>query len=67
MEGAVGVEGNPGVGMGVGGTGGNEIDMTTDPEEDSKLHRPVSLTGTPCSRPRSDSASVWASGGDGVW
>ena len=66
MEGAVGVEGNSGVGvsMGVTGTGGNEMDMTTD-SEDSKLHTPVLLTGTPCSRPRSDSASVWASGGDG--
>ena len=67
MEGVVGVEGNPGVsvGMGVAGTGGNEMDMTNDSEEDSKLHTPVSLTGSPCSRPRSDSASVWAPGGDG--
>ena len=65
MVGAVGVEGNSGVGIGVAGSGGNEIDMTTDSEADSKLHTPVPLTGTPCSRPRSDSASVWASGGDG--
>ena len=69
MEGTVGVEGNSGVGVGIGmgvtGTGRNKMDMTTDSEEDSKLHRPVSLTGTPCSRPRSDSASVWAIGGDG--
>ena len=36
-----------------------------DSEEDSKLHRPVSLTGTPWSRPQSDSASVWAPDGDG--
>ena len=60
MEGAVGVEGSSGVGMGVAGTGGNEMDS-----EDSKLYTPVSLTGTPYSRPRSDFASVWASGGDG--
>ena len=65
MEGAVGIAGNSGVGIGVAGSGRNEIDMTTDSEEDSKLHTPVPLTGTPCSRPRSDSASVWASGGDG--
>ena len=68
MEGAVGVEGNSGVGLGMGvaGTGGNEMDMTTNSEEDSKLHTPVSLTAsTPCSRPRNDSASVWAAGGDG--
>ena len=56
---------NSGVGIGVAGSGENEIDMTTDSEEDSKLPTPVPLTGTPCSRPRSDSASVWASGGDG--
>ena len=41
------------------------MDMTTDSDEDSKLHTSVSLTGTPCSCPWSDSASVWASGGDG--
>ena len=66
MEGTVGVEGNSGVGMGVADTGGNEMDMTTDSEEDSKLHTSVSLTGTPCSCPWSDSASVWASGGTEV-
>ena len=65
MEGAVGVEGNSGVGIGVAGTGGTEMDMTTDSKEDSKLHTSVSLTGTPCSCPRSDSEWVWASGGDG--
>ena len=43
---------------GVAGTWGNEMDMTADSEEDSKLHTPVLLTGAPCSRPRSDSASV---------
>ena len=37
MEGAVGVEGNSGVGIGVAGTGGTEMDMTTDSKEDSKL------------------------------
>ena len=41
------------------------MDMKADSEEDSKLHMSVLLTGTPCPRPRSDSASVWASGGDG--
>ena len=41
------------------------MDMKDDSEEDSKLHMSVLLTGTPCPRPRSDSASVWASGGDG--
>ena len=49
------MEGTVGVSMGVAGTGGNEMDMTNDWEEDSKLHTPVSLTGTPCSRPQSDS------------
>ena len=39
--------------------------MTSDLEEDFKLHISVSLTGTPCSCLRSDSASVWASGGNG--
>ena len=39
--------------------------MTNDSEEDFKLHILVSLTGTPCSCLRSDSASVWASGGNG--
>lgn len=62
MDGAGGAEGNSGAG--IGGVGmGSDLDMTTDSEEDSKLHTPVSLTGAPCSRPRSDSA--WASGGDG--
>ena len=65
MECAVGVEGDSDVGMGVADTGGNEMDMTTDSEEDSKLHTSVSLTGTSCSCPRSDSGWVWASGGDG--
>ena len=51
MEGAVGVEGNSGVGIGVAGTGGTEMDMTTDSKEDSKLHTSVSLTGTPYSCP----------------
>ena len=41
-----------------------EMNMTTDLKEDSKLHTPVSLTSTPYSRPRSDSTSVWAPGGD---
>ena len=54
-----------GVGIGVAGSGRNEMDMKTDSEEDSKLHTPVPLTSTPCSRPQSNSASVWASGGDG--
>ncbi|KIM68177.1 hypothetical protein SCLCIDRAFT_1009350 [Scleroderma citrinum Foug A] len=62
MDGAGGAEGNSGAGIGGVGMGG-DLDMTTDSEEDSKLHTPVSLTGAPCSRPRSDSA--WASGGDG--
>ena len=41
------------------------MDMTTDSEEDFKLHTSMWLTGTPSSRPRSDSASVWTSGGGG--
>ena len=58
VDGAVGVESNSGIGIGVAGTGWNEMDMTTDSEEDSKLHTPVSLTGTPCSRPRGDYVCV---------
>ena len=41
MEGAVGVEGNSGVGVaiGVAGTGGNEMDMTNDLQAAQPLGR----------------------------
>ena len=43
MDGAVGVEVRRR--LGVAGNGGNEMDMTTDSEEDSKFHTSVWASG----------------------
>ena len=64
MEGAVSVEGNSGINMGVAGTGGNEMDMTTDSEEDSKSIRRCRLL-VPHTHVRGVTTLVWTSGGDG--
>ncbi|KAG6334841.1 hypothetical protein ID866_4246 [Astraeus odoratus] len=51
-------------GMAVVSAEGADMDMVADAEEDCKLPTPLSATGVQCSRPRSDSASVWAPCGD---
>lgn len=62
VDGGAPVEGNVGVGIGMGVETG-EMEVVADTEEDSKLPTPLSLTGTPCLG--SDSASMWRAGGDG--